>query len=259
MPWELLRKIVGDLVAVGFKGKLGLTNYNEPLLNPRLMAEIEYLRDALPQCSIRLYTNGDFLTRALVDDLAKNNVAFLRVSIYPRNDMTEVAPSRARIAGYIRRKALDELSWNYVDARQGLVATSVVGEMEFHLLSPDLRTFSSRGSTAKTVAPISDRQEPCFLTSHSATIDYRGRMKMCCCVFPESATHDEYIIGDLNTESFISLWTSPKLTALREFQARMDWSISPICAKCIHHSPPQPLAFEHLVRPSSLNCLTSSK
>jgi hypothetical protein len=76
------------------------------------------------------------------------------------------------------------------------------------------------------------RTEPCLMTATSAVIDYRGQMKMCCCVYPEVPAHAGYVVGDLHTATFGQLWGSAQMDAYRRAHARADWSLSPACAGC---------------------------
>jgi hypothetical protein len=118
--------------------------------------------------------------------------------------------------------------------------------MDLVILSPDLHAFSYRGGTSVAVYPLRHRTVPCFLTTYTATIDFRGRMKMCCCVFPDDPEHNQYVLGDLTTESFFQIWTSQRLATLRRAHSRKDWSASPACTSCTQHSPEQPANFSLL-------------
>jgi hypothetical protein len=75
------------------------------------------------------------------------------------------------------------------------------------------------------------------MTATSAVIDYRGRMKMCCCVYPEAPAHAGYVIGDLHTATFAALWDCAQMNAYRAAHARADWSLSPACATCAQPLP----------------------
>jgi hypothetical protein len=55
--------VAAELGDAGFAGFVALHNYNEPLANPRLPAELDLLRAAAPQARPAIYTNGDLLKR----------------------------------------------------------------------------------------------------------------------------------------------------------------------------------------------------
>ena len=76
------------------------------------------------------------------------------------------------------------------------------------------------------------------MTATSAVIDYRGRMKVCCCVYPEAPAHAGYVIGSLRDgASFMDLWESAQMNAYRAAHACADWSLSPACAACVQPLP----------------------
>lgn len=245
MPWSLFVSILKNLAEYDYQGNIGLTNYNEPLYNTRLYEEINLINTILPFAKIRLYTNGDKLNNKVLNQLVDLKVSVIRVTIYPKNDMKDIEPSKTSIYKFINRKDIDYLEWKTSDSRQGLVASCLINETTLiEITSPSIKKYSYRGGTAKTIILNQKRENPCYLTTHSATVDYTGKLKMCCCVFPESGIHDSYIIADLNKLSFIEGWLSPKLTNIRELHASSNWSETKICEMCIHHSPPKPKNFE---------------
>lgn len=244
MQWNLFEKIILELATLSFVGNIGLTNYNEPLLNPRLVEEVKFIKSKIPSAKIRIYTNGDKLSLQNLNELSESGISFLRVTLYPSVSMKNYLPKKQTISKWILRKGLTGFSWSYQSIRQGLAATTQLNSTEIEIVSPDLRNYSYRGGTAKSLNDNYVRTEPCYITYHSASIDYSGRMKMCCCVFPDLTKHDYYVLGNLKFDSFISIWNSDKLNDWRRKQSTCNWSASPICANCSHHSPPSKYAYE---------------
>jgi hypothetical protein len=231
MHWGIFTKLIHELAELGYCGEIALHNYNEPLLNPRIYREIETIKASMTQCSVTLFTNGDYLTRSTVKRLAECGVSLLRITLYPAT-IDDSQPSIQRIQRWLRIKALDDLEWVNGPCKMGLCATSTYDRMNLLVISPDLLTYNYRGGTAETLADYT-RTVPCHLTTRSAAIDYLGRMKMCCNVFPESGQHDRYIVGTLDSSSFAALWSSGMMNSLRKAHARADWSGSPICERCV--------------------------
>lgn len=241
MPWPLLVKVFEELKALGYKGWLAFHNYNEPLANPRLLQEIEEARARLPLCPTSLFSNGDLLTPALLNKLAEAGLNYLRVTLYPsqmalkRGD----APSLACIERWLGIKELTGYTtWVPQEVRQGSAVIGERGGLRFEVISPDLRTYNWRGGTAPAITGRS-RSLPCYMTYHSASIDFRGSMKMCCNVFPEAPSHESYVIGNIGEASFEELWASKAMHQYRAAHARVDWSLSAICQGCTHHLPPE--------------------
>jgi len=238
MDWTLFRRIVDELATLEYGGWLAFHNYNEPLLNRRLLDEIGYVRATAPAARAAIYSNGDVLTRELFDRLMSAGVGYLRVTRYPHR--ADTPPSFDAIRAWLRRAGLaDDFVWDFRAVRQGLAAVIDTPGMRVEVISPAIETaYNNRGGSV-TMLPVlvKARTERCLMTATSAVIDYRGRMKMCCCVYPETPAHAGYVIGDLHTATFADLWWSQRMDAYRAGHARADWSLSPACTGCSQPLP----------------------
>jgi hypothetical protein len=108
--------------------------------------------------------------------------------------------------------------------------------MAIEVILPDLSRYNYRGDTVP-FGSAKHRLDPCIMASHSASIDFRGRLKMCCNVYPEFQQHLPYLIGSLDQNSLEELWNSAKMTRFRQAHALADWSLSPICTRCTQRLP----------------------
>ncbi len=62
MGSELFKKIIDNLAALDYHGRLALFSNNEPFLDPRILELHKYAREKLPNAMMHLYTNGTLLT-----------------------------------------------------------------------------------------------------------------------------------------------------------------------------------------------------
>jgi radical SAM protein with 4Fe4S-binding SPASM domain len=69
MPEELFAKIVEDLGDNHFCNQFSPHNYGEPLADKRMPALLRLARTAMPLARIAVYTNGDYLTPELFDEI----------------------------------------------------------------------------------------------------------------------------------------------------------------------------------------------
>jgi len=233
MDWNLFTRIIQQLAALDYRGYLAFHNYNEPLLSRRIVDEIRHVKAAMPQAKPAIFTNGDVLDASLFHRLLDAGVAYLRVTRYPRQ--ADTPPAYQAITGWLRRKGLaDAVPWTFGQVRQGLAATYKAEAVEIEVIAPQiLRAYNNRGGSVTTLPLLAEpRSDPCFMTATSAVIDYRGQMKMCCCVYPEMSGQAQYIAGDLATETFAALWSGTQMNAWRAAHAHADWSLSPACANC---------------------------
>lgn len=237
MDWSLFTKIVAELASLDYAGWLANHNYNEPLLNPRLFAELEQVRQVLPCVKPAIYSNGDVLREPMLVRLLESGVRYLRVTRYPRH--AETAPTFAALRTWASRAGVLGWAWEERTVRQGLALVCRVGEANIEVIAPNiLGTYNNRGGTV-TGLPllVTQRREPCWMTATSASIDFRGRMKMCCCVYVDDPAHAGYVVGDLADASFAELWGGAQMSAYRTAHAQADWSLSEACRTCTQPLP----------------------
>ncbi|MET8873120.1 radical SAM/SPASM domain-containing protein [Nocardia sp. NPDC004604] len=237
MPWSLYSGIIDELGTLDYSGWLAFHNYNEPLLNERLTQEIDYAKSAVPQSKPAIYTNGDVLRRELFERLVDSGVEYIRITRYPHR--ADTPPSFAAIEKWLRQAGLyDRLDWAFQPVRQGLAAVAESGASKVEIISPQiLESYNNRGGSVTMLPLAAPRTAPCLMTATSATIDYHGWMKMCCCVYPDTSDHARYVIGDLNRSTFLELWNSAQMIAYRHAHAAADWSLSPACRTCTQPLP----------------------
>jgi hypothetical protein len=237
MDWGLFQDLTIQLGQAGYAGWFAFHNYNEPLLNTRLCKEVEQVREAAPLARPAIYTNGDALNRERLDRLIESGVVSIRVTRYPHT--ADTPPSYEAITDYLRRAGLDDLEFDYSPARQGLGALCEFDGVRLEVISPAIeKTYNTRGGSV-TMLPVlaKMRTAPCLMTATSLVVDYRGAVKMCCCVYPESAPHEQYVIGNVGERLLLELWRSEAMNAYRAAHAKADWSHSPACASCTQVLP----------------------
>jgi radical SAM protein with 4Fe4S-binding SPASM domain len=237
MEWETFVRIVDDLARIHYAGWFAFHNYNEPLANPRLLTEMHYVREHLSEAKTSIFTNGDYLTTSRLEELVAAGLRYLRVTLYPLRGPELIEPAN-RIDDWLARRELDLVgTWLMENVRQGTAARTQLRQTDVEVISPDLSTYNWRGGTTIMIQGR-ERTEPCDMTRHSMSIDYKGRLKMCCNVFPEATGHERFVIGDTGTAPILELWDSDAMREYRSAHAVADWSRSEICRRCTQQLPP---------------------
>jgi hypothetical protein len=238
MEWDMFIKIVDELSQRDYEGWIALHNYNEPLMNPRLLEEIRAIRSRLQLAKVSIFTNGDHLDAQRLNDLEQAGTSHIRVTLYPAKGKMEVdeGASETRLNRWLTAKKLHNVEWLMIPVRQGLSARATIGHIDVDVIVPNLSTYNYRGGTAKAIEGR-ERSEPCYMTYHSAAIDFRGSLKMCCNVYPHDARHSDYVVGSLGSTSFWDLWEGPIMSEFRQQHRTANWERSPICSMCTHELP----------------------
>jgi len=239
LAWSLFGKVVTELGAARFAGVVALHNYNEPLANPRLHDELDLLHTAAPLARPAIYTNGDLLKRDGLERLLSAGVKYVRVTRYPHG--ADIPPTEEALRRWPHQARLDEAySWVFGPVRQGLGAwwRDDASGVLIEVIGPSIVTYNDRGGTALVPVESQPRTEPCRMTETSLSIDYRGLVKMCCNVIPDSAaSHQRYVVGSVTEATLDELWNSPAMTGWRARHAVADWSDSPACQTCMQVLP----------------------
>lgn len=232
MNWELFQKIIRDLVEINYSGVVALHNYNEPLLNDRLIQEISYIKTNLTEVRVSIFTNGDYVNSEKIDDLRNSGLDSLRITVYPNS--LGVTPDNVYIYKWLARKGLNSFTWeqHIMPDNKGISASSNYRGMEIKIINPNLYSYNTRANVFQ-FSQVPFRKSPCTITSTSAAIDYLGRFKMCCNVYPELTKHKKYLIGNMNDSSFYDLWMNSFLVDARRRHISSDWGMTPICNKCV--------------------------
>ncbi len=132
----LFRKIVDELVDIGFKGILCPFLYGEPLTDSRLISFMQYAHARLPGSQLAIFTNGDFLTPTLLEQLYAAGVRDYSITLHSTDDKS-LTDSVNRVM-QLRKHAKDQnmdISLPYqarigegqLDNRGGLVEVDKLG------------------------------------------------------------------------------------------------------------------------------------
>src|SRR5258706_4615148 len=82
MPNDIWKTIICNLDEIGYDKNLFLNYYNEPLADRVILDYIREARARLPKARIMIYSNGDYLEPAFIDELADAGLNYLHFSIH---------------------------------------------------------------------------------------------------------------------------------------------------------------------------------
>ncbi len=68
MPGSKVYQILDELAEDGYEGSICFHIYNEPTIDPRLFMFIQYAKKRMPNCRIRVYSNGYYLNQTMVEE-----------------------------------------------------------------------------------------------------------------------------------------------------------------------------------------------
>ena len=230
MAWPLFDKIVRELGDLGYAGWWAFHHCSEPLLNPRLIREVQHVRALVPQARPAIHTNGDLLTPGLLVDLLCLGTGYVRITRYPRADAPAAEPAHEPVRQWLLAGGLlDSLPWQFVELAHGWAAVFERDGLRVDVIRPRLPAGAAHG-LAGTQLPLTTTRGGATCrgaTPAAASIDCTGRVAMCRSVFGDAPACGRHTIGNLRERSFADLWSSPTLSAHREDPEADGWAAAP--------------------------------
>jgi len=204
MEDSLFNKIVDELGAIDFDGRISYHFYGEPLLDKRLPRFVTYTKKRAPKSSTEIYSNGDFLTLDLFREYLHAGVDTFLITQHDNcmpDNLQHILDNatEAEKQHMVIRFAKDR----YMINRSGLIKTLQVITEPIHT--------------------------PCDWPLTSIVVTMAGNVVLCCNDYYETE-----VLGNLKSSTLRDIWMSPRFEAFRSALSRGDRTVSPLCAKCDH-------------------------
>jgi len=235
MPVEVYHRIINQLQALNYTGRISPYLMNESLLDKRLPAFIAYTREHCPESWIAINTNGDALSEALLDRLFDAGLNSLDVNAYdsPAQHATHVALATR----FTTRRGDITLRTGYSnpffqgDNMPRSAKLLNCRDMSFweprflaKIATPDLQNRSGNIPSARQVAaplPLG-----CTRPSQQMYVNYRGEAVLCC-----NDWRFEVIMGDTAQATLAEIWMNDKYQRYRHNLQQKNRAM-PLCDTC---------------------------
>ncbi len=205
MSERTFEKLLLDLKQIRFKGKIAPHMYGEPLSDPRIIRWVSRMRETLPDCTIRLVTNGDYLNREKYDQLIEAGVTYF--------DISKHGPKLAKPL----EDLLNDLSNNEKVERFQLRDFYEDWKNEQKMLN-------TRGGEVKLTAK-KDHPTWCNYVIYPV-INTFGDVVLCC-----NDYHGDHKFGNINERSLIDIWRDPNNLRVRRRIFKNYFDL-PLCQNC---------------------------
>jgi radical SAM protein with 4Fe4S-binding SPASM domain len=235
MPVEVYHRIVKQLQALNYTGRISPYLMNESLLDKRLAEFIAYTREHCPESWIAINTNGDALSETLLDRLFDAGLNSLDVNAY--DSPAQHAKHMALATRFTARRGDITLRTGYNNPFfQGdniPRSTKLLNcrDMSFweprflaKIATPDLQNRSGNIPGARQVAaplPLG-----CPRPSQQMYVNYRGEAVLCC-----NDWRFEVIMGDTAQTTLAEIWMNDKYQRYRHNLQQKNRAM-PLCDTC---------------------------
>jgi GTP 3',8-cyclase len=198
MSEDIFNKVIKDLQSIKYSGVINYHFYNEPLLDKRLPEFIRYVRKHLPHCVNRVFSNGDFLTLDLADELIDAGVSDLNITIHDYNGeklLKKLSPVIGKYPGYVSITSLHS------------------------------KPLLNRGGAIEV--DLLDEKDTCVDPLGVLQVDYKGNVLLCC-----NDYYRKHSFGNITNKKIMQIWQGDEFSRLRQ-ELRRGIAKLEICRVCM--------------------------
>ena len=214
LSFDLFKKILGELAAIDYRGRISFSGFCEPLLTKDLERYIAEGKKACPRITIEISSNGDALVPDRLKSLFESGLDNIRLSLYEDSSQDEKFMKMKNDLGLNGKQFI--LRRRYLTAKKsyGLTISNRAGSVT--LINDNVIVESLK-------EPM---KQPCHYPFYKMMVDYDGKVLIC-----SNDWAKKLIVGDLNDQTVFEVWNSPGFNRCRKNLVTCNRRFSP-CNLC---------------------------
>jgi len=110
-----------------FYGIVYLSGYSEPLLDPRLIDLIKYIKSHLPRARVFMFSNGVACDENLLSDVIEAGVEVIKLSVYDKKEHDRLSPIADKVPGVMLRSRVSGPGDDDIDRRINIYDEQTIG------------------------------------------------------------------------------------------------------------------------------------
>ena len=232
MPEDKYLHVLSQLKEIEYDGEVTYSRYNEPLAHKDLIIKrIKQARQMLPSATLRTNTNGDYVTRAYIEELADAGLDQLWIQQYlGNNEKYNHQKVKKRML-----KKVKEIGIPYtvlIDLEGCKIEYDLSHRgMTIHIRA---RNFELDGSSRGDTVPLAKgytRTQRCLQVSQNMYIDYNGKVMVCCALRSDVPGQESGVMGDAFQNNIWDIYGSSNYDSWRAHHAA-DGPKKGFCKRC---------------------------
>ncbi|HLO63906.1 MAG TPA: radical SAM/SPASM domain-containing protein [Azonexus sp.] len=196
----LFAKILAELSALRYSGRVSLHFFNEPLLDKDIVSKVQRIAQAVPRASIEVFSNGDFLNPKLAEQLFDAGLSFMLVTAYNERALRRLLAMRQAFTPRTRRRIVIRPGDVLLNNRAGSLADLAIPE------------------------PL---KADCFQPSFHMNINYKGEVVIC-----SSDYYAASLMGNIADNSLMEIWRGPSFEKARQILRQRERHRLASCLGC---------------------------
>ncbi len=216
MKHDTYIKILEDLRSCNYNKRISFSRYNEPLADKSILDRLSEAREYIPNATLHINTNGDYLNRDYLFDLYNAGLRALNIQIYLNN---EEKYEHERVRQKLERK-IRELGLEFSGVKDipdtWIEVTARYHDMKIRMYGRNFdKNGCDRGGTVE-VESKAPRTSPCRSPFYHMYIDYNGAVMPCCNVRSDIPEHSQCKVGLMSNEtSLFEIYAGEKASSWR--------------------------------------------
>jgi radical SAM protein with 4Fe4S-binding SPASM domain len=218
MREDVFRGMIDELGKMDFDGCIKFHRFNEPLALDIIFDRVEYARKRLSRAVLGLHSNGDYVTKNILERLDDMGVDFFGISRYidfnaPRFRVREAA--RRHCEDYLKRLGLRAAA---LRPDNNLARYKIpMRRMKVTLFVPDIiGRGNDRGGHLKDLKLKKPRTSPCRSPFSGLYIDWTGDVLPCCNLRGDIEAQKSFVMGNIREDSLQDVFLSKASGAIRK-------------------------------------------
>jgi radical SAM protein with 4Fe4S-binding SPASM domain len=200
--------ITDQLRSIGYRGKVSLSGFGENLLNPNFKRIVSTFKQGLPRAVVECNTNGDRLTKEVVEDLFTRKLDYLYINLYDGPEQIE--HFEPMLVNVDRDKV--KYRAHYSEEDYGLFINNRSGTIDWlNIDNEDITKLQGKR---------------CHYPFYKMFVDWNGDVLFC-----SNDWGKEHVVGNLLQQDIREVWLSKEMRKIRNRLAKGDRTHSP-CDKC---------------------------
>jgi MoaA/NifB/PqqE/SkfB family radical SAM enzyme len=233
--------VLRNLQEIDYDGNFVLNSYNEPLADRIILDRIREVRSMVPKARTLIYTNGDYLTPAYVQNLADAGLQYMHVSIHmgPDDKYSDVY-ALDRISEVTTRMGIPAKFQN-LKSGEYILTRAPHKSIEIEVRAINYwKHGTDRGGLLEGFDAKQARTAPCYFPFSHFHIGFEGTVVPCCHIRSDNEQHRPYRYGNvLDYGSIYQIYASRVATEWRRHLISFEEKGGP-CRTCPVPFPQDP-------------------
>ena len=219
MDAQVFTRLVNNLRDIDYEGTIALVGLNEFFMHEENFQYLAHIRKSLPKCSIRLFSNGDYVTSEHLDRAAQCGVSEMFITLHGSADAAYNAEYVLDRIVRFQKKTGVQFTLEAYEKDERLNFYADIHGMRLTIGSLNFDQIGHNWAGELDFKASKTRQAPCSYPLRQFVVNYAGDIFICCVVPRDKKAHTKDLgtmVGNL--ADYPSLFDAYGSEAMRQWR-----------------------------------------